>query len=83
MGIKKIKCQVLRPEYHDEEGAYIPPMYETVYFLHWGSQSSSVLHDNGHTVLMQSQTTAVIARIDGRVEQVAPEALVFEDINNE
>ena len=83
MPIKKTKCQVFRPEYVDENDNFVPPTYEKVYFLTWGNQSSSVLQDDGYTVLLQCQTTAIIARVDGRIEQVAPEAIVFEDIDNE
>ncbi len=78
--MKKTPCILVRDMEQTEDG-FIPPIQEKVFFLTWGAQNSSLIQDDGYTYILSSQTVAIIARIDGRVEMVRPEQLIFPDIN--
>lgn len=72
----KTPCLIER-EYDSEDGSFMPSIQEKAFFLTWGTMSSSILtEDNRHT-LISSDTCAVIMRVDGHVERISPERVIF------
>lgn len=66
--------------YEQDNEDFVPPMQENGYFLAWGTMSSSVFTEDGQNVLLNSDICAVIMRIDGHVERIKPENIIFKEI---